>query len=81
MTTEQEPLTNAPLEGAAMVTFWLAYARKHSSYEGMDALEKQQDNRSAAIAHYCEALRRFEQIQSPDAEGVRAHLRALGARM
>lgn len=44
-------------------------------------LEKQQDNRSAAIAHYREALRRFEQIHSPDAEDVRAQLRALGARM
>ena len=33
----------------------------------------------AAIAHFREALRRFEQVQSPDAEIVRAALRRLGA--
>ena len=33
----------------------------------------------SAIAHYREALRRFEQVQSPNAEDVRAALRDLGA--
>ena len=37
-----------------------------------------QDSREAAIAHYREALRRFVQVQSPDAEDVRQALRDLG---
>ena len=32
----------------------------------------------AAIAHYREALRRFERVQSPQAEDMRAALRRLG---
>ncbi len=40
-------------------------------------VEADVDNRSASVAHDHEALRCFVQVQSPDAEDVRAHLRAL----
>jgi Tfp pilus assembly protein PilF len=42
-------------------------------------LEEREGTIDAAIAHYREALRCFEQVQSPDAEEVRADLRRLEA--
>ena len=41
-------------------------------------LDEQSGDRAGAIVHYREALRRFEQVRSPDAEDVRRDLRALG---
>ena len=41
-------------------------------------LDRDAGDRAGAIAHYREALRRFEQVRSPDAEDVRRDLRALG---
>ncbi len=42
-------------------------------------LDSEEGNRVYAIAHYREALRCFEQVQSPDAEQVRVDLRKLEA--
>ena len=47
-------------------------------YQHLGWLERDQGNRAAAIAHFREALRCLEQVQSPDAEDVRANLRTLG---
>jgi tetratricopeptide (TPR) repeat protein len=41
-------------------------------------IDEGEGNREATISHYREALRRFEQVQSPDAEDVREALRRLG---
>jgi hypothetical protein len=41
-------------------------------------LDRDAGNATGAIAHFREALRCFEQVQSPDAEEVRADLRRLG---
>ncbi len=41
-------------------------------------LDRAAGNHAGAIQHYREALRRFEQVRSPDAEDVRRDLRALG---
>ena len=46
-------------------------------YEFLAWIEEQQGN-TAAVAHYGEALRCLEQVQSPKAEKVRANLRRLG---
>ncbi|HLW02283.1 MAG TPA: TIR domain-containing protein [Ktedonobacterales bacterium] len=48
-------------------------------YERLAWLEQRQGNNAAAIAYFREALRCLEQVQSPDAEKVRARLRKLGA--
>jgi tetratricopeptide (TPR) repeat protein len=40
-------------------------------------LDERESYRDAAIAHYREALRYFEQVESPDAEQVRADVRKL----
>ncbi len=50
--------------------------RCHQQLAWLDERERKHDE---VIAHYREALRRFEQVQSPDAEDVRAALRELGA--
>ncbi len=49
------------------------------SYELLARLGEQEGNRDAAITPYPEALRRLEQVQSPDASRMRAALRRLGA--
>ena len=49
-------------------------------YHRLGWLEQREGNRPAAIAHFSEALRCLEQVQSPDAEKVRASLRKLGER-
>ncbi len=47
-------------------------------HEFLGRVETDADDIPAAIAHYREALRRFAQVRSPDAEVVRAALRELG---
>jgi hypothetical protein len=41
--------------------------------------DEREGQREEIIAHYREALRRFAQVRSPDAEVVRAALHELGA--
>lgn len=47
-------------------------------HEFLGMVDEQEGKKAEAIVHYREALRRFEQVQSPDVEAVRASLRQLG---
>jgi tetratricopeptide (TPR) repeat protein len=76
-----------PVQGREMIAEALAISERLSdvynigkAHQFLAWLDRDEGNRAGAIAHYREALRRFEQVQSPDAEDVRADLRRLGAK-
>ncbi|WIG59789.1 MAG: hypothetical protein OJF49_002536 [Ktedonobacterales bacterium] len=74
-----------PERGSAMIEQSLSICERLSDIQGIGychrflaVLDEDARNRSGAIAHYREALRRFVQVESPDAEDVRGALRRLG---
>jgi tetratricopeptide (TPR) repeat protein len=75
-----------PEQGRKMIAEALAISERLSdisnigkSRQFLATLDRDAGNRAEAIVHFREALRCFEQVQSPDAEQVRADLRQLGA--
>lgn len=70
-----------PAQGRQMIAEALAISERlgdiyniGKAHQFLAWLEQREGNAPAAIAHYREALRCFEQVQSPDAEEVRADL-------
>jgi len=75
-----------PEPGRQMIAEALAISERLSdiynigkAHQFLAWLDEGEGNNAGAIAHYREALRRFEQVQSPDAQEVRADLRKLEA--
>ena len=73
-----------PATGRAMIEEALAISTDLGDVQGIGNchrflawIDGREGNRSGAIAHYREALARFERVGSPDAEDVRRDLRAL----
>jgi tetratricopeptide (TPR) repeat protein len=77
-TGEPERGRKMMMQGLALFRHLNALLEMGWCYQRLAWLERDAGNTTGAVAHFREALRCFEQVQSPDAEQVRAALRRLG---